>query len=130
MPVKTNQQRELVPYPRSSPPHLGLGGEISIKFPLVPPVPVEHKVNRVSIHPRNAAAICKQQPNDFGDLSNGLCIPMKGLLWHLQIYYISQMLPYWRLICLVQKGQLAGMNARSSMMSGHAAAQVIPLFYF
>lgn len=55
---------------------------------------------------------------------------MKGLLWHLQIYYISQMLPYWRLICLFQKGQLAGMNARSTMMSGHAAVQVIPLFYF
>lgn len=80
--------------------------------------------------PWNTAAICKQQLDDIGDFSKGLCILMKGLLWHLQIYYISQMLPYWRLICLFQKGQLPGMNAPSSMMSGHAAAQVIPLFYF
>lgn len=29
-----------------------------------------------------------------------------------------------------RKGQLAGMNAQSGMMSGRAGARVIPLFYF
>ncbi len=34
------------------------------------------------------------------------------------------------MIRLFRKGQLAGMNAQSGMMSGRAGAQVIPLFYF